>query len=555
MARALLPLLALTLTACTGAPQGETTDGAVEAAGPRDMLVVAAGSDIHSLIPVTSSHASDGMLMEALFVPTLKYEFDCSLKKKKGGFYTDWEWSEDGKILKLGFRDDIEWADGKPVTVEDLAFTYELVRDEAVASPRIGFADRLVEGKSPLIVDSTHVEFHFTEAYDRDTQMSHVSLELMPKHIFADADRATLKGHPNNKQPLVNGPWKLLEHKPNERIVLAPNDAFTGDEASKAHLKRVMFKIVPEYQTRLLQLKKGEIDMMESVRIGDADALRETNDNLDLVRRGYRFMDYVAWNTRNELFADKEVRRALAKAVDIDTMIERLLTSKTGEKFARKASSTITPELCGVHNDAIEMLAHNAAESTAMLAAAGWKDSNGDGVIDKDGKPFRFTLITNRENERRMEAAQMMQMQFKAVGVDMQINTLEFGAMTDLLKNRTYEAALAGWSAGLFVDPSDMWHCNTETKKYEFNYPGYCSEQADALIDKGLATADPMQAAPIWKELQQVIYDDQPYLFLWWRDEIVAIDKRFEHVKIDVGSALNDLHAWEVPADKVKYKF
>ena len=104
------------------------------------------------------------------------------------------------------------------------------------------------------------------------------------------------------------------------------------------------------------------------------------------------------------------------------------------------------------------------------------------------------------------------------------------------------------------MDPSTIWHSDTEEKKYQFNFVSYSNPKADELMDRGLRTPDPKEAAPIWKELQQVIYTDQPYLFLFWRDDIVGIDKRFENTTIDVLSPYKNLHEWSVPADKVKYQ-
>jgi ABC-type transport system substrate-binding protein len=154
-----------------------------------------------------------------------------------------------------------------------------------------------------------------------------------------------------------------------------------------------------------------------------------------------------------------------------------------------------------------------------------------------------------------MEAAILIQNALKKAGVEMTIDTKEFNSMTDMLRKKQFEAVLGGWAAGLFVDPSTMWHSDTPEKKYPFNYTSYSNPDVDALIEQGLATPDPQAAAPIWKDLQAKIYEDQPYLFLWWRDEIVGIDNRFENVQIDVLSLLNNLHEWEVPADKVKYNF
>jgi peptide/nickel transport system substrate-binding protein len=315
----------------------------------------------------------------------------------------------------------------------------------------------------------------------------------------------------------------------------------------------VVFKIIPEYSTRLLELQSGEVDMMEAVLVADADQLRKTHPHINLVRRGYRSMDYLGWNLTNPLFADKKVRQALAMSVDVNDMIAKLLTSETGEAYARPSTGTITPELCGAYNDEVKPFTLDLDRARALFAEAGWTDSNGDGVLDKDGRPFEFKVMTNAENKRRGDAAIRLQSQFKNVGVVMNIEKIEFNAMTDRLKKRDFEAVIGGWSAGLFVDPTDMWHTDRPENPSEFNYTSYSNAAVDALIENGLQTPKPEEAGPVWKEMQAAIYDDQPYLFLWWMDEIVAIDGRFQNTEINLLSNYNHLWDWSVPADKVKY--
>lgn len=550
----MVPLtLAVALVGCSGGSDVGAVSGTPAVDGPRDTLVVAWGSDIGSLNPVVSSSASDSQIMQQLNFPTIDSDFDCSLKKLPG-IATEWSWSEDGKILSMTLRDDLKWSDGKPVSADDIAFTYELVADPTVTSPRMAYVEQLVPDARPKVIDATHIEWHFVEAYDRDTQMAHVSLTLVPKHALEGADRATLKGHEYSKNPLVNGPFKLAKYEPEQRIVLEANENFTGPDEYKPKLQRVVFKIIPEYSTRLLELQNGQIDMMEAVLVEDADMLRKNNPNIRLVRRGWRSMDYVAWNLKDPKFSDKGVRHALAMSVNINDIIAKLLTSETGEAYARPATGTITPELCGVFNDQIQPLPYDPEKAKALFAEAGWSDTNGDGVLDKGGQKFEFTLMTNQENKRRAQAAIRLQSEFKNVGVQMNIQQVEFNSMVDRLHKRDFEAVLGGWSAALFVDPSDVWRSDEPGKQREFNYTSYSNPKADALIDKGLATPKPEEAAPIWQEFQEVLYDDQPYMFLWWMDEIVALDNRFENYHINVLSNLNRLHEWEVPPDKVKYQ-
>jgi peptide/nickel transport system substrate-binding protein len=294
---------------------------------------------------------------------------------------------------------------------------------------------------------------------------------------------------------------------------------------------------------------------MNGLQIADVDDLKANNPNLKIQPRGYRFMDYIAWNLDNPLFSDKRVRQALAYGSDMDAIIDKLLTSKTGEKHAKRTVSTVTPELCSVYNDEITPFPHDVEKAKALLAEAGWKDTNGNGTLDKGGKEFTFTLLTNRENQRRLETSQILQKQFKELGIGMEISTIEFGTLTDRAKRREFEAFLSGWSAALLVDPSDVWQSETPGHPREFNYPNYSNPKVDELIGKGLSTPDPAEAAPIWREMQALIYDDQAYLFLFSRNEFVAIDSRFENTSIDILSEFHHLERWSVPEDKVKYKF
>ncbi len=540
---------------CTGSPEAEVKppDGTAAAApSARDTLVIAMPGDIDSLNPVVSSSASDSQVMGQIYSDLVQSDFDCSLKKLPG-IATEWAWSEDGKTLSMTLDPNYTWYDGTKVTAEDIQFTFDLVADPAVATPRAEYAARLVEGARPKIIDPTHIEWQFTEAYDRDTQMSHVSFAIVPKHILKDADRATLKGNKFSKEPVGDGPFKIATYEPSQRLVLEPNEKFTGPEAMKPELGRVIFRIMPDYSTRLLEMQSGTVDMMENVFPPDADELVTKNPDVRIVKRGWRGMDYVAWNLSDPKFSDKRVRQALAMSVDVDGIIGKMLTLKSGEAVARPAIGTITPELCSAYNEDVKPFPFDPAKAKAMFADAGWTDSNGDGVLDRDGKKFSFTLMTNTENKRRGEAAVRMQASFKEVGVEMNIERVEFNAMTEHLRAREFEAVLGGWSAALFVDPSDVWRSDRPDHKSEFNYTGYSNPKADELIDLGLRTPETEKAAPTWRELQAVIYDDQPYMFLWWTNELVAIDKRFENVHINVLSNFHMLYDWSVPADKVKY--
>lgn len=552
-------------------------DGTVaDAEGRRDTLVVGVGSDAKSLLYVVSQSAADSAIIEATNVSPYQSAFDCALGSTPS-LAKAWSFDEAGTTLDVELRGDLTWADGQPVTAKDVAFTYDLVGDPKVASPRASSLEHMDRVARPEVIDATHLRWKFTCAYDRVTMLAHTNLPPVPEHALRDADRASLRGHAlNTATPLANGPFRVATWEKNARIVLEPNPAFTGDASDKPRLRRVIFKVLPEYATRLVELENGAIDVMESVLVADADKIAAEHPEIALHRRGWRSMDYVAWNSLDAddlkaksaslakgskadpdavkphpIFGDRAVRRALAKVVDPDKLIADILTSKTtGEVYGRPSIGTITPALCGVHNDDVKRFAHAPDEARAELEALGWKDHDGDGILDKDGRPFRYALLINSGNSRREKAAVLIQSMMRQAGIDVQIEKIESNTFFDRLRKKDFEAALGGWSAALFVDPSSMWGRDSE-----FNFTSYRNPRAAELIDQGLAATEPAEATARWRELQQVIYEDQPYAFLYWMDEIVAVHGRFQDTSVNILSPYGHLERWSVPADKVKYRF
>lgn len=171
-------------------------------------------------------------------------------------------------------------------------------------------------------------------------------------------------------------------------------------------------------------------------------------------------------------------------------------------------------------------------------------------MLDKDGRPFRFTLLINSGNSRRERAALITQDTLKAVGVDVQIETLESNTFFERLRRKDYDAALSGWAGALFVDMSAQWRSGD---KHQYNFTSYNDPEVDRLIDEALATADEAHANALHKQIQARIYEAQPYTFLYWMQDIVGVHQRFRDEQVNLLSAYHDLYRWWVPAAEVKY--
>jgi peptide/nickel transport system substrate-binding protein len=299
----------------------------------------------------------------------------------------------------------------------------------------------------------------------------------------------------------------------------------------------------------MIELEKGTIDLMDGIEIADLARLKKERPEIRCIRRGYRAMDFIGWNRKIDLFSSPKIRRALALAIDRD-MLMRALLSSGGEIYGKPCVGTITPELCKEYNSQIVPLPYDPAEARRLFEEEGWKDSDGDGVLENKGRKFEFRLITNTGNARREKASIIVQEQLKKAGVKVELSPLETQQFIQKQMQRDFEACLSGWGAGLVVDPSTFWHSGDQ---YKFNIVSYANPRVDELIDRGIREADSEKARGIWAELQRIIYEDQPYAFLYWREDYSAIHNRFRNVGTNILSVVNGVENWWVPANERKY--
>ncbi len=415
-----------------------------------------------------------------------------------------------------------------------------------------------MDEKEPItVLDDYTVRINFKWAYNESTMLSHAgAVSIAPKHLLENAERGGLRKHElHKKRAFGHGPFILQNWKPKESLTLVrnPNFKLANSNGGVPYLDRLIFRIIPTYPTQLQALKDGQIDLMEAIQEKDLEKVK-TWPNVKVYTKGYRFMDYICWNLQNPLFQSKKVRRALTMGIDIQRMIDSLLTFD-GVCYGTQAYSTITPELADYRLEALKLIPHDTAAAKKLLAEEGWKDSDGDGVLDKDGKKFAFKLSTNTANPRRADGVILVKDDLRKLGIQVTIEMIEPNTFFDNLRHKDYEAALAGWSAGLFVDPSDIWGTPTKEDKKPFNHCGYSNSRVDELIEKGLHTANLEEEKACWKELQEIIYDDQPYTFLFWRKESFAVSKRVRGIHPNILTTLFGIQSWWVPKKEHKFKF
>jgi peptide/nickel transport system substrate-binding protein len=531
---------ALFLAACGGGGDagGGAKDGGARGGPPQTggMAVAAVTSDFQSFNPVVNTHATtDDVIRFMLFTPLIQY--DAKLTPVPW-LAESWQLSDSSVVFKL--RTDVKWHDGQPVTAEDVKFTFDLAKDTTAAS-LLGSA-YLGLVKSATVVDPHTIRFDFTAPHAQ--ALDDFWWAPLPRHLLKDVPAAQLAQAPYNRQPVGSGPFRFVEWKPNQTLTLGANPDFPAALGGRPRLDRVIFRIIPEPTTMVTELANGTTDVIGWTLQPDQAVQVQQTQGLTLKHFPSREFTYVAWNGTRPPFDDAAVRRAMGMSIDRATIIKGLMHG-----FAVPATGMI-PAWSPMASD-VAALPFDPARARQELAGAGWRDTNGDGVVEKNGRPLRLVLIVNTANRTHQDMAQVIQQQLKAVGADVQVQAQEFQTMLRQFKARDYDAVIANWSLDTFkVDPTPLFSCAQSRVANSSNRTGYCNPRADALMEQGLRETDVARAKGIWQQYSQLLQQDQPVTFLYWSEDMAGVGPRVQGVEMDARSKLANARDWWIPADR-----
>ena len=196
---------------------------------------------------------------------------------------------------------------------------------------------------------------------------------------------------------------------------------------------------------------------------------------------------------------------------------------------------------------------YDPAKARELLSQAGLTDTNNDGVLEKDGKPFEFEILTNQGNETRQKCAEIIQRQLKEVGIIVKIRIVEWSAfVTNFINKRRFDAVILGWTIPLDPDAYDVWH-SSKTAPEELNFVSYKNPEVDLVLEKGRSTFNQDERKKYYDRFQEILAEDQPYTFLYVPEDLIIINSRFRGIEpapIGIG---HNVIKWYVPKDEQKY--
>jgi len=538
-------LLALAVAGCGGEADSSVDTGATQthvAARPAygDTYIEALRGNISGLIPNVLSDGPSFEVGSMIYSGLVGYDKDSNLK---GELAESWEASRDCLDFTFKLRRNVKWHDGHPFTAADVVFTYETMVNPKTPT---AYAGDFKPVESVVAVDPYTVHVRYKHPHGRALQSW--SIWMLPKHLLEPyVLEGKLREAPQNRaNPVGTGMYRFSEWRTGERVVLTANpDYFEG----RPYISRVVYRIIPSSATTFLELKAGGVD---GARLTALQFKRQTE--YPAFRKAYTKYPYAAniyvylgLNLKDPRFADRRVRQAFAHAINKREIIEGVRLG-----LAREATGPYKPGTWP-YNPNVRTYPHDTEKARELLAAAGWKEKNADGILVRNGQPLKFDLLTSQGSDEGRKVAEIIQASFKDLGVQVEIRVIEWAALLkEYIKKRNFEAIMLAWGVTPDPDQYDIWH-SSKTSPDELNRIGYANPEVDDLLEKGRRSCVEAERKKHYDRLQEVLAEDQPIIFLYFREELPVVSSRVRGiVPAPIGIQYN-FNEWFVPKPLHRY--
>lgn len=397
-------------------------------------------------------------------------------------------WQDDNAVFAKGKAPE--------VTAADVVYTVKRLLDPATTSPRKALVDSVqdvvaVDKYTAKITTKTPDAFFLTNIGE---------LPIVNKTVV-DTLGADKFGH----DPIGSGPFKFVEYVPDSHVTLTRNDRYY----IKPNLQTVTYKIIPDQNTLYVSLESGDVDAIE-ITPQQQLAAAKANPDFKVLENGMWAYRYAAFNCKDPLFTDPKVRQAIAMSVDLDGA----LTAIFPDGSAIRAHGPVPPKISGYDETLKDLWQYNPDKAKQTLADLGWKDHDGDGILDKNGKPFEFSIEAPANDTPRIKFAVVISEGLKAIGVKGNVKTVEWGTLISDMDNAKTQMYVVGGFSG--ASGMKMLF-STATQGSAGNNSFYSNPQVDRLLEEGSQATDPATHEQIWKQAQRIIVGDWVHIPLYFQ--------------------------------------
>ena len=520
--------------------QALAASGQPESSGPvptdaGDKIVFGTIGEASNLIPYISTDSASHEVAGLIFVSPLRYNKDLLVEPFAAESYSV---EEGGKLIRFTLRKGILWEDGVELTADDVEFTWKIVTDPRTASP---YAEDYMAVKEFRKTGRYTFEVQYEKYFARS--LASWMGSILPKHIL---DGQELRNTSFSRKPVGAGPYRLKSWEAGSRLTLTASPSYFE---GKPYIAEVVYRVIPDISTMFLETKAGKLDVMN---LTPQQYLRQTSGKpWDTEYHKYRYLSsaytFLGFNMEHPFFKDVRVRRAISCAIDRQGIVDGVLMGQGVTAFGPYKPGS------WVYNDKLSAVAQNVDKAKALLAEAGFVDANGDGMLEKDGKPFAFTILTNQGNQQRILTATVIQSQLRDVGIAVQIRTVEWAAfIKEFVDKGRFDAMILGWTITQDPDIYQVWH-SSRAVAGGLNVTRYKNAELDALLEQARATPDMARRKALYDRLQEVLAEDQPYCFLFVPYALPVVQSRFKGIEPALAGIMYNFDKWWVPKDRQKY--
>ncbi len=488
--------------------------------------------DARRLNPVIANDASSGEINDQIFNGLVKYDKDIKLV---GDLAERWTIENGGKTITYHLRKGVKWHDGVEFTAEDCLFTYKKLIDPNVATP---YSSSYMDVKKAEVAGKYVFRVTYNEPFS--PALESWAMGIIPRHLLEGKDINTDNF---NRHPIGTGPYRFREWISAQKIVLDANDGYFE---GRPNIDQFIYRIIPDSSTMFQELLFGGVDMMglnplQYLRKSESPRIKENYRKFRYPANAYTYMGY---NLRSPLFEEVKVRQALSYAIDRQGIIEGILLG-----IGRPCTGPFST-VSWAYNPNARSYKYDPERARRMLTAAGWKDKSG--VREKNGRPFRFTIMTNQGNNERIRTAEIIQQNLKAVGVKVDIRVMEWQAFLEQIDKRSFDVIILGWSMSRDPDLYDIWH-SSKTRKGEYNFIGYSNPVVDRLLVEGRRTFSIKKRKKIYYRIHAILAEEQPYAFLYVPDATPIVHKRFKGIEVAPLGIFYNFREWYVPKNRAQW--
>ncbi len=428
-----------------------------------------------------------------------------------------WTTSEDGLVYVFKLRSDIRWQDNRPFTADDVIFTVNLMQDPDF--PGVPSLGRLWQTVTVEKLDNYTLRFSLAEPFPAFAD--YTTIGILPEHLLKGMPARDLLNHPFNLKPVGTGPFKLDEVNA-QFAHLSANPLYAG---SKPHLAHLELRFYPSYQENIAAYQAGEVQGINSIP-PQAIPMVETMDSLNLYTARLSGYEIIYLNLQDPqkapFFQEVEVRQALLYALNRQALLDQALYGQ-----GLVANGPILA-WSWAYNAAQPVITFDPAKATALLDQAGWVDSDGDGIRDKEGHPLAFSLLTS-DDPNRVKVAEAIIDQWKKLGI---VATLEVvgAGLGDRLAQRQFQAAMAEVLLSGDPDPYPFWHQSQIAGGQ--NYAGWSHDEASILLEQARAVTDRGKRNDFYFEFQRIFAEELPSLILFYPVYTYGVSREVNDVQL-----------------------